>query len=93
MKFLVIRFSSIGDIVLASPVFRCLKKQVATAEVHLLTKYSFRAVTEANPYIDKFYYLDKAIDESSDFESLRKKIMALPQSEQRAQASIIFFVP
>ncbi|MFZ5535229.1 MAG: lactate utilization protein [Patescibacteria group bacterium] len=30
--------------------------------------------------------LDKAIDESSDFESLRKKIMALPQSEQRAQA-------
>jgi ADP-heptose:LPS heptosyltransferase len=63
MKFLVIRFSSIGDIVLASPVFRCLKKQVGTAEVHLLTKHSFKAVTEANPYIDKFFYLDKAIDE------------------------------
>jgi heptosyltransferase-2 len=63
MKFLVIRFSSIGDIVLASPVFRCLKKQVATAEVHLLTKLSFKAVTEANPYIDKFFYLDNAIDE------------------------------
>jgi len=63
MKFLVIRFSSIGDIVLASPVFRCLKKQVATAEVHLLTKHSFKAVTEANPYIDKFFYLDNAIDE------------------------------
>jgi ADP-heptose:LPS heptosyltransferase len=63
MKFLVIRFSSIGDIVLASPVFRCLKKQVHTAEVHLLTKHSFKAVTEGNPYIDKFFYLDKGIDE------------------------------
>jgi ADP-heptose:LPS heptosyltransferase len=58
MKFLVIRFSSIGDIVLASPVFRCLKKQVIGAEVHFLTKQSFKAVTEANPYIDKFFYFD-----------------------------------
>jgi ADP-heptose:LPS heptosyltransferase len=63
MKFLVIRFSSIGDIVLASPVFRCLKKQVETAEVHLLTKHSFKAVTEANPYIDKFFYLNNSIEE------------------------------
>jgi len=63
MKFLVIRFSSIGDIVLASPVLRCLKKQVQTAEVHFLTKRSFKAVTEANPYIDKFFYLDSSVDE------------------------------
>jgi heptosyltransferase-2 len=58
MKFLVIRFSSIGDIVLASPVLRCLKKQVLTAEVHFLTKKSFSAVTIANPYVDKFFYFD-----------------------------------
>lgn len=58
MKFLVIRFSSIGDIVLASPVLRCLKQQVSTAEIHFVTKRSFAAVTEANPYIDKFFYLD-----------------------------------
>jgi heptosyltransferase-2 len=56
MRILVIRFSSIGDIVLASPVFRCLKQQLPGAEVHLLTKHKFRAVTEANPYIDKFHY-------------------------------------
>lgn len=37
--------------------------------------------------------LDKAIDESSDFESLRKKIMALPQSEQRTQARRINSAP
>ena len=62
MKFLVIRFSSIGDIVLSTPVFRCLKKQVIGAEVHFLTKQSFKAVTEANPYIDKFFYFDKDLD-------------------------------
>lgn len=37
--------------------------------------------------------LDNAIDESSDFESLRKKIMALSQSEQRSQARRINSAP
>jgi ADP-heptose:LPS heptosyltransferase len=55
-KILIIRFSSIGDIVLASPVFRCVKTQVPNANVHLLTKLSFKIVTAANPYIDKFFY-------------------------------------
>src|SRR5882757_10553973 len=59
MKFLVIRFSSIGDIVLTTPAIRCLKQQVPGAEVHFLTKLSFKTVTEHNPYIDKFYYYDK----------------------------------
>ena len=57
MKFLVVRFSSIGDIVLTTPVVRCLKKQLATAEVHYLTKASFRPILEANPYIDKIHCL------------------------------------
>jgi heptosyltransferase-2 len=56
MKFLIIRFSSIGDIVLASPAIRCLKQQLPDAEIHMLTKQSFKAVTEANPYISKFHY-------------------------------------
>jgi ADP-heptose:LPS heptosyltransferase len=56
MKFLVIRFSSIGDIVLTTPAIRCLKQQVANAEVHFLTKENFKTVTEGNPYIDKFFY-------------------------------------
>ena len=55
MKFLIIRFSSIGDIVLTTPVIRCLKKQVADAEVHFLTKESFHSIVEHNPYIDKIH--------------------------------------
>lgn len=56
-KFLIIRFSSIGDIVLTTPVIRCLKQQVPGAEVHYLTKSSFLQVVEHNPYIDKIHLL------------------------------------
>ncbi len=56
MKVLVIRFSSIGDIVLTTPAIRCLKQQLPGVEVHFLTKEKMKAVTIANPYIDKFHY-------------------------------------
>ena len=64
MKFLIIRFSSIGDIVLASPVLRCVKKQLPNATIHFLTKQSFKMVTQHNPYIDKFYYLEDNLKKS-----------------------------
>ena len=57
MKFLIIRFSSIGDIVLTTPVIRCLKKQLPDAEVHFLTKQSFASIVENNPFIDKLHLL------------------------------------
>lgn len=67
MKFLIIRFSSIGDIVLTTPVVRCLKKQLAESTIHYVTKYSFHSIVESNPYIDKIHYynndLDALIDE------------------------------
>ncbi|NCU04296.1 MAG: glycosyltransferase family 9 protein [Chitinophagaceae bacterium] len=62
MKFLIIRFSSIGDIVFTTPVVRCLKQQVPDAEVHYLTKFSFRQVISSNPYVDKFHYLNNDWD-------------------------------
>lgn len=63
MKFLLIRLSSIGDIVLTTPVIRCLKHQVATAEIHFLTKHSFHSIVESNPNIDKVHYLQHDLDE------------------------------
>jgi ADP-heptose:LPS heptosyltransferase len=54
-KILVIRFSSIGDIVLTSPVIRCLKQQLPEVEVHVLTKESNRQLFDSNPYINKVY--------------------------------------
>lgn len=63
MKFLLLRFSSIGDIVLTTPVVRCLKKQVATAEIHYAVKHAYAAVVEANPYIDRLHVLSGNLDE------------------------------
>lgn len=54
-KFLILRFSSIGDIVLTSPVIRCLKEQVPGAEVHFLTKHAFEPVLKHNPYIERLH--------------------------------------
>lgn len=61
VKFLVIRFSSIGDIVLTTPVVRGLKLQVENAEVHFVTKKKFACLVSSNPYIDKVHFLEDNI--------------------------------
>lgn len=61
-RILVIRFSSIGDIILCSPVFRLLKKELK-AEVHWLTKSSFSFVNEHNPYIDQIHKFNDNFEE------------------------------
>ncbi|MCK5137573.1 MAG: glycosyltransferase family 9 protein [Bacteroidales bacterium] len=58
VKFLVVRFSSIGDIILTTPVVRHLKQQVEDAQVHFLTKSAFVPLLEANPYIDRIHSFD-----------------------------------
>jgi ADP-heptose:LPS heptosyltransferase len=61
-KFLIIRFSSIGDIVLTTPVIRCLRKQYPDAEIHFLTKHAFRSIVEHNPYINKIHTLGDSFE-------------------------------
>lgn len=51
-KILVIRFSSIGDIVLTSPVLRCIKEQLPNVELHVLTKKHFSDLYSTNPHVD-----------------------------------------
>lgn len=53
MKILVIRFSSIGDIVLTTSVIRCIKTQIQNVELHFLSKSKYYELLEFNPYIDK----------------------------------------
>lgn len=61
-KFLLLRFSSIGDIVLTTPVIRCIKTQYPDAEVHFATKKQFKVLVENNPYIDKYFLLEKSLN-------------------------------
>lgn len=58
-KILIIRFSSIGDIVLTTPLVRCLKKQLTDAEIHFLTKPQYKNLLANNPYLSKIHLLDK----------------------------------
>ncbi len=62
-KILILRFSSIGDIVLTTPVIRCLKEQGADFEVHYCTKKSYKGLLEENPYVDKIHLLDDSVNE------------------------------
>ncbi|MDN3579864.1 glycosyltransferase family 9 protein [Mucilaginibacter flavus] len=66
MKILVIRFSSMGDIIYTTPVVRCLKKQVPNAEVHFLTKPAFKYIYDNNPYVDKLLLLKPTLKETID---------------------------
>ena len=63
-KFLIIRFSSIGDIVLTSPVVRCLKTQLPDAEIHYLTKKRNADLLQANPHIHQIHLLGDSLSET-----------------------------
>lgn len=65
MKILILRFSSIGDIVLTTPVVRCLREQTG-AEVHFLCKKTFASVYDGNPYLHKCWTFEKEVDEVLD---------------------------
>ncbi len=68
-KILVIRFSSIGDIVLTTPVVRALHQQLG-ADVHFLTKGTFAPMLHCNPYISRVISL------TDDFHSLIAELKA-----------------
>ena len=63
MKILFIRFSSIGDIVLTSPLLRCTKEQLKDVEIHYVTKKKFAGVIEHNPFITKLFTIDNSLTE------------------------------
>lgn len=68
VKVLIIRFSSIGDIVLTTPVIRCVKEQMngGDVEVHYLTKKQFVPLLKANPYIDKLITIQDQVSEVAE---------------------------
>lgn len=57
-KILVIRLSSIGDIVLTTPVLRCIKRTYPKAQLHFFVKKQFKEVVAYNPHIDTIHLFD-----------------------------------
>lgn len=56
LKILIIRFSSLGDIILTTPVFRELKKIYPESHLTFLTSEEFGGMVANNPYIDQIIY-------------------------------------
>lgn len=69
-KILIIRLSSIGDIVLTTPVIRAVKQQVPGVELHFLTKKANENVVLPNPHIDKVHVYDSK-SKKTVFEELK----------------------
>ncbi|MDR3047597.1 MAG: glycosyltransferase family 9 protein [Bacteroidales bacterium] len=63
-KVLIIRFSSIGDIVLTTPIIRCLKQNFPENQIHFLTKQGYQEVLANNPYIDKLHLFSGHLKET-----------------------------
>ena len=63
MKILILRFSSIGDIVLTTPVVRTVKTQIDNVQVHFATKAQYREMFITNPYVDKMHYLGDSLSQ------------------------------
>lgn len=49
---------------LTTPVIRCLKQQVPDAEIHYLTKNSFKGIVTNNPYVTKVHTIEKDVNEA-----------------------------
>ena len=62
-KILIVRFSSIGDIVLTTPIVRCTNSQLKKTEIHFVTKSAFKEILHGNPNIDKLHTFEKDISE------------------------------
>ena len=62
LKILVIRFSSIGDIILTTPILRSLKSQL-NCDIDFLTNRKYQNLLQSNPNIHDIYLLkDKSND-------------------------------
>ncbi len=68
-KVLIIRFSSIGDIVLTTPLLRMFKTTFPECEVDFLTKQKYKEILENNPHVNRILTLT-----SDNFWTLIKEI-------------------
>ena len=56
-SILVVRFSSIGDIVLTTPVLRAIRRRWPAARVSFLTRERFAPLLKGNPHLDEILIL------------------------------------
>jgi ADP-heptose:LPS heptosyltransferase len=63
-RILLVRFSSIGDIVLTSPVVRALRKRFPEADIRYLTKRTHAELVLPNPHLNGVFLFDGKLRET-----------------------------
>jgi len=72
-KILVLRFSSIGDIVLSSPLLRVLRKRFPQSQIDYVTRKEYAELVRSNQNINYTYEFDVG-EGFSGLRALKKKI-------------------
>ncbi|MHB1688539.1 MAG: glycosyltransferase family 9 protein [Ignavibacteriaceae bacterium] len=73
-NILIIRLSSLGDILLATPLIRSIKDQHKTINIDFVTREQYRDLLKYNLYLTNlFTYKNNADDNAGLFEDLRKR--------------------
>src|SRR3972149_3552220 len=67
-KTLVIRFSSIGDIILASPLLRALRGRFPSSQIDFVTRTEYAELVQFNQHINYTH----AFDAAEGFPGLRR---------------------
>jgi ADP-heptose:LPS heptosyltransferase len=70
-RILLVRFSSLGDVILATPLVRALRRAYPGADLTFVTKRAYADVFRGNPYLDRTISLEPR-------ESLRHLVRRLP---------------
>ena len=72
-KILIIRLSSIGDIILSTPFIRQVRIRFPNAQIDFVIKDIYKDLVKCNPYINNLYNL-QLNKNKSELTTLRKKI-------------------
>lgn len=61
MRILIIRLSSIGDIILTTPVLKAIKEKNPNIKIDFLVMDKFKAAIEDSPYVDNIIVFEKSL--------------------------------
>ncbi|MCB0736972.1 MAG: glycosyltransferase family 9 protein [Bacteroidetes bacterium] len=62
-KILLTRFSSIGDIIITTPIIRAFSKAYPNAQIHFATKRNYAELVQHNPHIHHLHLLYNDFDD------------------------------
>lgn len=88
-KILVIKFRHLGDVLLSTPVFASLKKELPKAEIDAYVYEESKDILEGHPSISEILTYDRKIKKLSFFKRIRKELLLLKQIRMKNYDLII----